>query len=394
MAKSERHKFSWRKLFNDLHLWMGIGSGIILFLVCLSGTIYTFRTEIEQAIEPAKYSVEVPENAERMTAEAILEHLQQEPGGIIATITIPHAEDKPYEVSIKKSEEERRGTTYLVNPYTAEVKGTTESPASEFFMFMFRLHRWLLLESEVGRPIVGVATIIFVFIILSGLVIWFPKKISNWKQGLKIKFSGNWKRINHDLHNALGFYSSILLLIMALTGLCWSFEWYREGLGKVLGAQVFGGRGGGEPIMSVIPAGEASSLSIAEFIRYTNEILPYEGDVFLSLPGSPEKVVAIRKNRAASFFTLSASDRLQLDQYSGKVLQADIFAEKPLNQQITSMIKPIHTGEIFGTFSKILYFIACLIGTSLPVTGVIIWINKLKKKSKTKKKKRQEVATS
>ena len=143
MAKSERHKFSWRKLFNDIHLWLGIASGIILFLVCLSGTVYTFRAEIEALTEPSKYHIEVEADAEPLAAEVLIEKLKQMPGGIISSITIPHAKDEPYEVSIKQSAEERRGTTYLVNPYTAEIKGTTESSASEFFMFMFRLHRWL-----------------------------------------------------------------------------------------------------------------------------------------------------------------------------------------------------------------------------------------------------------
>lgn len=374
-----------RKLFNDLHLWMGIASGIILFLVCLSGTIYTFRTEIEGLIEPAKYAVEVAEGAERMTAESIVEKLQQEPGGIITSLNIPHALDEPYRVSIKQSAEERRGTTYLVNPYTAEVKGTTESPSADFFMFMFRLHRWLLLDTEVGRPIVGAATLIFVFIILSGLVIWVPQKVSSWKQGLKIKTSGNWKRTNHDLHNALGFYSSILLLIIALTGLCWSFEWYRDGLSEVLGARVFGNRGGEAP-QSVIPAGEAKMLSINEFLHRSDKLLPYEGDYQISLPADSAATVAISKSKIG-FFAPAAADKLLLDQYSGEPLQVEIFADKPFNEKIAASIKPLHMGYVYGTFSKIIYFIVCLIATSLPVTGTIIWINKLKKKRQKKQKR-------
>ncbi|MDF9800773.1 putative iron-regulated membrane protein [Catalinimonas alkaloidigena] len=383
-----------RKLFNDIHLWMGIGSGLILFLVCLSGTIYTFREEVEMLIEPEKYSIDVPEDAEPMTAEAIIEQLQQQPGGIIASISIPHAEDEPYAVSIKKSEEERRGTTYFVNPYTATVLGTSDSPAAGFFMFMFRLHRWLLLDSAIGRPIVGVATLIFVFLILSGLVIWVPQKVKSWKQGLKIKWNANWKRINHDLHNSLGLYSSILLLIMALTGLCWSFEWYRDGLGEVLGTQVFGRRGGGgEPLSSTLPVQNATPLTVAELMHISNETLPYKGDHQISLPKDSVGTVSISKHKTG-FFAPSATDRLQLDQYSGEVLASEIFAEKPFNERIAASIKPLHMGYVYGTFSKIIYFVACLVATSLPITGVIIWINKLKKKAKKKQSRRKAVTTS
>lgn len=377
-----KNKFSWRKLFNDIHLWLGIGSGLILFFVCLSGTIYAFRSEIEELLEPGKYHVDADENKEWLSAEVVMESVQQEVGGKVAYIEIPHDKDKPYKVNIKISEEDRRGTTYFVDPYTAAIKGTSEGPASAFFMFVFRLHRWLLLDTEVGRPIVGVATIIFTFLVLTGLVLWWPKKLRNWKQGFKIKTEANWKRINHDLHNTFGFYAFLLLLVMALTGLCWSFGWYREALSGVIGAEVFGGRNQ-ERVASTPPGENASSLSVSEFIRLADKILPYQGGYRISLPDSPEASVTISKNRTG-FFAVSASDKIQFDQYSGKPLDIEKFADKPLNVQIASTIKPLHTGEIFGLFSKILYFIACLIATSLPVTGTIIWINKLKKKSKKK----------
>lgn len=381
MAKM-KNNFRWRKLFNDIHLWLGLGSGLILFIVCLSGTIYTFRSEIEELLEPSKFKVDA--SAERLSTEAIIETMQREVGGKVKAVEIPHDQSRVYKVNIQKSENEPRGTNYFVDPYTATIKGTSEGPASGFFMFIFRLHRWLLLDTEIGRPIVGVATIIFAFLVLTGLVLWWPKKLKNWKQGLKVKTDANWKRINHDLHNTFGFYAFLLLLVMALTGLCWSFEWYREGVGQVLSAEVFGGRKE-KPMTSGAAEDHAQALSTSDFIRLADDILPYPGDYRITLPGSPEDAVVLSKNRTG-FFALAASDKVQFDQYSGKVLKIDKFDEKPLNEKITSSIKPLHTGEIFGTFSKILYFMACLIATSLPVTGTIIWINKLKKKAKKKSK--------
>ncbi|WKN33297.1 PepSY-associated TM helix domain-containing protein [Porifericola rhodea] len=383
MAKSS---YSIRKLFNDIHLWLGVGSGLILFLVCLSGTIYTFRAEVESMLEPEKEKVAFVEGQERMSTEAIVEKLQQNPGGLVSSVTIPHAKDAAYKVSIKENPKERRGTTYYVNPYTAEVQGSTDGPATGFFMSMFRLHRWLLMEQSTGRIIVGVATIIFVFLVISGLILWLPKKLKYIRQGLLIKTSANWKRVNHDLHNTLGFYASILLFVMAITGLCWSFGWYRDGLSQVLGTRVFGQRGGDKVTSTVVE--NASALSIAELIQKSESVLNYEGDYTISIPNSADAAVSIRKSKPKGFFSLYAYDKIELDQYSGEVLKAELYAEKPLNEKIAASIKPIHTGEIFGTFSKILYFLACLIGTSLPVTGIIIWLNKLKKKAKKKQKQK------
>ena len=391
-----RKKTPWqkcRKLFNELHLWMGIGSGLIIFLVCLSGTVYTFSSEIQEMLEPERYKVSVAADARPMEVDALVQKVEELAGGSVRAVSLPADPQRAYSFSVKKEGEKGRGTNYLVNPYTAELTATGRGRGSEFFMSMFRLHRWLLLDSEIGRPVVGIATIIFVFIVLTGLLIWFPQKLKGWKQGLKVKTNGNWKRLNHDLHNTLGFYSSFLLLIMALTGLCWSFGWYKEGLSSVLGAEVFGGRGE-KAMESVLPAaGEsAQQLPLADFIKLADKSLPYKGDYRISVPQSPEDVVSVSKNETG-FFSSAGTDQLQFDQYSGAILKEDIFAEKPFNEKIAASIKPLHMGYIFGTFSKILYFIACLIATSLPVTGTLIWVNKLRKK-KSGKRERAEVSAS
>ena len=252
-----------------------------------------------------------------------------------------------------------------------------------------KMHRWLLMGDSVGRIIVGIATIIFTFLCLTGLVLWWPKKLKNWKQGFKVKTDANWKRINHDLHNTFGFYAFILLLIMSLTGLCWSFEWYREALGKVMGAEVFKGRK--EKPLSSFAAADATTLSAEYFIVKANALLPYEGNLRISLPDNDTTAIIITKSKAG-FLALNASDKVQLDQHNGQPLKVDIFANKPLNEQIVSLIKPLHLGDVYGTFSKILYFLACLIATSLPVTGTIIWLNKLNKKGKKKLKTRTATA--
>ena len=375
-----KNKFTFRKLINDIHLWLGIGSGLILFLVCLSGTILTFEKEIKSVFTD-ELEIEKKEGPKLSTTELMQIVSKQ---GSVDGITIPENHSQPYEFRVKSTPEGRRGSTILVDQYTGNtLKPETNDSVNEFFMTMFRLHRWLLLDTPVGRPIVGIATIIFFFLAVSGIVLWFPKKMI-WKQfkpGFKIKFSASWKRINHDLHNTLGFYACILLIIMTLTGLNWSFEWYKEGASAVLGAQVFN-RGGNE---IVVPESNSSDLTIEEILEKVNTEFNYQGDVSLSLPSDRNEYYSVRKKNASSW-SPSVSNSLIISK-QGEILSKDIFSDKPLNVQIASLIKPLHTGEIFGGISKIIYFLACLIATSLPVTGTIIWINKLKKKRAKKRSK-------
>lgn len=386
MASTSKWKRT-RKLFNDLHLWMGIGTGLFLFVICLTGTVYTFHTEIDEWVNSEKYHVGSSSDAASLSVEQLAGKIKHHVEGQVATVSISDNKDDAYKFSVRK-EGERRGTTYLVNQYTGEILGDTKSTTSEFFMVMFRLHRWLMLDTNVGRPIVGWSTMIFVFIILTGLVIWIPQKVKNWKQGLKIKWSGNWKRINHDLHNALGFYSAIFLLVMALTGLQWSFDWYRTGLQGVLGINE-PERGRERPETKPEPHQELDTLiqklSVEELMAIANKELPYKGTYRVELPSNKKNTINLNKYHTG-FFASPASDIVSINIYNGKVQSKEVFSKKPFNEKIARSIKALHVGDVFGVFSKIIYFISCLIATSLPVTGTIIWINKLRKKAKRKNK--------
>ncbi|HCX76702.1 MAG TPA: iron transporter, partial [Algoriphagus sp.] len=117
------------------------------------------------------------------------------------------------QIGFLKAGEEGRGTTYYVNPYTAEIlaDNSERTSAEEFMSYMFSLHRWLMIDRveepilesmgnrDLGRFINGIATSLFLLGVITGIFIWVPQKVKGWKQGLKVKWSGNWKRINHDL---------------------------------------------------------------------------------------------------------------------------------------------------------------------------------------------------
>ncbi|RJE70359.1 PepSY domain-containing protein [Reichenbachiella sp. MSK19-1] len=376
-----------RKFFNDIHLWLGIGAGLVLFVVCLTGTIYTFYHEIEETINADIYQVEVPQGASTLLLKDLVSSVEKTvEDGKASSISIPADPEKAYAISVRK-EGERRGTNYLINPYTGTVQGTSKTASSEFFMVIFRLHRWLMLDTEIGRPIVGWSTVIFALLTLTGLIIWIPQKVKAWKQGLKIKWSASWKRVNHDLHNALGFYSAFILLIMSLTGLYWSFDWYRDGLYATFGVErpTRGPRGGGEKKKEKQPV-QVTTLTLEDYLQVAHAELNYQGDTRINLPTDNKPTVSIAKSKVG-FFAVSGRDELTLDKMTAAVKKKELFSDEPLNHQIMHSIRSIHTGEIFGTFSKIIYFISCLIATSLPVTGTIIWINKLKKKRARGKKK-------
>lgn len=404
MTQLLQKKFTWqkvRKLFNDIHLWLGLSSGLIVIAVCFSGTVYVFNTELTERAVPHLYKVKPIAGKERIPVDSLVEKIKAASGGTITAITIPANLKRTYQFNVKKNgDDSRAGIAYMVNPYTGEIAGTSKDKngTKEFMSTMFSLHRWLLLDKiekpiikglpnkELGSMITGWATIIFTLGCITGLIIWFPQKIRNWKQGLSVKWKAGWKRVNHDLHNSLAFYALFFLLLMGLTGPQWSFDWYRTGLQKTLGTYKSKDTAKEKTPKSTLSETKAglTSLSIAYYIKEADMVLSYSGNYTITLPVDSTATTIISKTKLG-FFAPAAGDRLALDQYSGKVLKTEIFKDKPFNERVASSIKAIHIGNVYGTFTKIIYFLACLIATSLPVTGTMIWLNKMKKKGKRKK---------
>jgi uncharacterized iron-regulated membrane protein len=275
--------------------------------------------------------------------------------------------------------------------------------------YVFSLHRWLLLDKvetpilesmtnqELGRLINGIATSLFLLGVLTGIFLWLPKKAKNWKQGLTVKWSGNWKRINHDLHNTLAFYSILALFIMAVTGPYWSFGWYKTGWQKTWDTYQAPKEEKKEDKSkesstteqvvedsTAIP--EPLVLSLDEALAAANQHLSYAGVVKLTLPEEPKGDLAVSKSRTG-FFARAGADQLKLNAQTLELKEKVLFGELPVRQQIGKSVKALHTGEIFGKFTKFLWAVACAIATSLPITGTMIWWNKRKKKRGTKGEK-------
>lgn len=394
-----KKKTTWqvvRKLVNDIHLWLGLASGLIVIAVCFSGTVYVFNTELTERAAPHLYTVKAESGSLAIPVDSLLQIVQQaNPEAAITSITVPAAKNKSYRFVVKKADDKNsRGVTQFVNPYTGVILGNSneKNGTKEFMGTMFSLHRWLLLDKieqpifknmtnrELGSMITGWATIIFTLGCITGLVIWFPQKVKYWRQGLKIKWKANWKRVNHDLHNTLAFYALFFLLLMGLTGPQWSFDWYRTGLQKTLGTyQAKPKEQDKKPAKEKTADSSFTTLHINDYIAAADRALPYKGDYTISLPEQPVKTVSISKNKTG-FFAPAAADKLTIDAISNKVTKKDIFSDKPFNERVAGSIKAIHVGNVYGMFTKIIYFLACLIATTLPITGTLIWLNKLKTK--------------
>ncbi len=396
---------SIRQFLNDIHLYAGLTCGLIVIAVCLTGTIYVYNTEIREFFDSERYFVE--KKGEAIPLDELKSALEMQLGAQVVGFQVFGEEGRTHQFSLKKPGEEKP-ITYYVNPYSGAVlaDNSNKTAAETFMGYLFSTHRWLLLDKvetpilnsmsnqDLGRLINGVATTLFLLGVLTGIFLWVPQKAKNWKQGLKVKWNGNWKRVNHDLHNTLAFYSLIALFIMAVTGPFWSFGWYKTGWQKTWDtyqAPKEESKGNAaaistqetEPIQDSLPQPTVPAFSLDELLVLANQQLPYEGNVRFTLPEDAEGEIGVSKSRTG-FFARAGADQLKVIPASLAIKETVLFEDFPVRQQIGKSVKALHTGEIFGQFTKFLWAIACAIATSLPITGTLIWWNKRSKKGKRK----------
>lgn len=370
-----------KKIFRKIHLWLSVPFGLVITLICFSGAMLVFENEVNEWSRPDLYYVETVKESP-LPMDKLLEKVATTlPDSVSVTgVSISSDPGRAYQVSLSKP---RRASLY-VDQYTGEVKGKSER--SGFFMFMFRMHRWLLDSMNPGnegifwgKMIVGVSTLLLVFVLISGIVIWWPRTRKALKNSLKITATKGWRRFWYDLHVAGGMYALIFLLAMALTGLTWSFPWYRTAFYKIFGVEVQQRVAQGHEQKSDVQKGGTKPAS-----HQKKKPFAYWQEVYdkLSRQNPEYKQISISSGTASVSFNRfgnqRASDRYSFNTDNGEFTETSLYQHQDKSGKIRGWIYSIHVGNWGGMFTRILAFIAALIGAALPLTGYYLWIKKLK----------------
>lgn len=221
-----------KKVFRKIHLFLSIPLGLIITVICFSGAILVFQTEINELTRPELYFVKEISGEPLPVEELVLKANSQLTDRTVSSVQIPSDPKRNYVMGLSGG---GRATGY-VNPYTGELVGTTQR-GEGFFSIMLQLHRWLL-SRDIGKPIVGYTTLFFVFILITGVIVWWPKSKKQLKNRLQIKTRNGRKRFWYDLHISGGIYVLIGLLVLSLTGLTYSFRWYSKAFYGAFGIEV------------------------------------------------------------------------------------------------------------------------------------------------------------
>lgn len=372
---------SIKKIFGKVHLWLGLISGAVVFLVSITGCLYVFEEEIRTFQFKNRHELSELPSGRKLSIGSLADII--EVSGISNEIKkihwFPQALSK-YEVHLV------HGRRAYINPYTGKMS-IVYNP--DWLWYVEKLHTSLLL-GEFGKWVIRINILIFLILLLTGLYLWWPAKKARRKQAFSVKTNGSFKRLNYDLHSVLGFYGLIILLLITLTGMWWSFDWYKHAVYALLGETYEKPK----PVM-------IDNVKVDLYKKNTLVLNEVFDSALFNYPGAREAHIEKGKNN-------NQANRIRLEYPSGLYKKRNEIFYHPDNGDIleTRLYKnysageiykhvnyEIHTGRGFGLLGKLVAFMASLFAASLPLSGFYIWYGRTYKKRKAlpAKKKVREI---
>lgn len=370
-----------RRALFQIHLWAGVLLSLYVIVIGVTGSLLVFEDEFTAMAAPhiAHY-----DPAHVAGIPIVLKAAQTElPTSKVFFITAPTAKAPLYSIYMEDAAKHR--TILLADPTTGAIFPHT---GKLWIEWVKDVHVYLLLGDS-GLIVNGVAAAILLVLAISGLVLWWPG-IRIWARGLKVNFKHNWRRINFDLHNAIGIWLLLLISWWAISGVY--FAWPIQVGGVV---NFFSTVKGMRPPI-VPPQKPAEAMTpISPMIEKASALSGHGAFSGIAIPmDKTESVIVYMDTRTPGDF--SHRDIHYFSQSTGQWLATWHYGQnQTLGDWFLWAMYPLHFGTLWGFVPKVLWF---LFGMSLPVlsiTGLLMYWNRyLRHRVKKMSQVQQEVLSS
>jgi len=379
----------------QLHSIAGLVLALFLTVIALSGAVLSFEDEIQAALNADRSRVDLPATP-RLPPDELIARLQAAGFGKVVSITLARDPSAAVHIRFARSDDASRPSSLYLDPYDGRVRG--HPVGEEFFATVRKLHRWLLLPGDAkgwGRPIGGIIALGLIAMLITGLVLRWPHRPGSVKVWLKPNVRLRGRGLHRSLHAVLGTWAMLIYLVMVLTGLWWSFDWYKDSATWLLSrapaaaeqmpAKAKAGAATKAPRaprgMAAQPDGKREAAATLPLDRVWSSFLQDQGERFvtarLTLPAGGS-VVRVRSWTTDAMD--GVRDEFRIDALSGKIVSADLYAAKPLGDRILARVLDIHRGSILGWPGRVAFMLAALLMPLFAVTGVLLYLSRRRHK--------------
>lgn len=341
-----------KTLLLRFHAWLGITAGLVIAVVGSTGALMAFEPQILRLLNPGILQIEASDGQTMLSPPALYQQIQQAaPERPVQALTLSGQPDRPAQV-VFASPKNPKGEAVWVDPYTGALLPEPKGEAT--FETIEDIHRRLLAD-DLGKAVTGASAFVLIFMALSGLYLRWARRPRGLKGWLGYRRGLQGRAWHFQLHSVAGTWLFALFLFSAGTGLSWSYDWYKQGIYRVLSVD-----------MPKKPKPSAQALvSVSEFGRQMAPVWPalqaelpgYDSAtiVFGSLGSDAIKIEYLADNaphvRAKNTMTFSPS---------GELLSHKRFSDKPWGEQITAAWKMLHTGQYWGWPGQLMLMLSSL----------------------------------
>src|SRR5215217_3259269 len=224
-----------RRIIFWCHLPVGVTAGMVILIMCVTGVLLSFEKQITAWADTRGYRSEPPTaETTHLAVETLIAKARETRGATPTAVTIKSDPSAPAEIAFG------RETTLFVNPYTGATLGEDSQKVRSFFRTVTDWHRWLGAKGDninVARAITGACNLGFLFLVMSGFYLWWPR---NWNR--KALRNVTWfrrglpsKARDFNWHNVIGFWSAAPLFIIVLSAVVISYTWAGNLVYRVVG---------------------------------------------------------------------------------------------------------------------------------------------------------------
>jgi len=351
-----------RRALFQVHLWIGIATGLYLCVVCASGAVLVFRIELQRAAYPELLATR--SSGPTVDMARILEALAQEyPAHRVAGVDAPTAARSTYLAYVTHGEELR---TVLLDAGSARVLG--ELPESSLIRTLQDLH-FNLLTGRRGRTINGIGALCLLAMCITGSILWWRGRMQR-RRGLTVDLTAPWPRMLRELHEVVGIWTLAFLFLWAVTALSLTFpRQFRAVVSAIspLSATAV-------PSSDVAGATSAPSPSWTSMIASAQQVRPGWHVARIVLPRADNDALQVlfahKQPTPSGTRTL---DLVYVDRYTGRPLAQHSGAKSSFGDAIVAWLRPLHVGDFGGFPVKVAWLLLGFMPALLFATGASAW---------------------
>ena len=348
---------SLRRVIFWTHLTVGVTAGIVIFMLAVTGVILTYEAQLNHwALREYRTNPPASDAAPLGLDELLARIADGQPADRVRSVALARDPREPAVVELDD------GASVHADRFTGARLGDGDTRTRRFLRNVLYWHRWFALEGEyriIGRTFTATANLGFLFLIVSGLYLWWPSSRNRaaWRQALWFRRGLTGRARDFNWHRVIGFWSAVPLAVIAVSGATISYQWAADLVHRLAGdappyqqsPRPWESDVRDQP--SALPDPAAPLVELQTLVTRAGAETPEWRTITVDLPESMHEPVVVAVDRGTGRQP-SQSEDLLFDRATGELVGRAGYPTFSRGFKIRRWLRFAHTGEVYGVVGQ------------------------------------------